>query len=66
LQKQDPTKSHERADSQTTKTISLPKGMAQFLETESRRLGINTVSGLIRIMVAEYMDRKNIPRDITK
>lgn len=32
--------------------------MAEFLVSESNRLGINNVSGLVRMMVAEYMDKK--------
>ena len=32
--------------------------MAEFLVQESNRLGINNVSGLVRMLVAEYMDKK--------
>jgi len=30
--------------------------MAKFLEEESRRIGVNNVSGLVRIVLAEYID----------
>ena len=30
--------------------------MAQFLEEESRRIGVNNVSGLVRIVLAQYID----------
>ena len=49
-------RSHERSSSQTVKTISLPKHMAQFLEEESRRIGVNNVSGLVRMVLAQYID----------
>lgn len=49
-------RSHERSSSQTAKTISLPKHMAKFLEEESRRIGVNNVSGLVRIVIAQYID----------
>lgn len=32
--------------------------MAEFLVQESNRLGINNVSGMVRMLVAEYMDKK--------
>lgn len=49
-------RSHERSSSQTVKTISLPKHMAKFLEEESRRIGVNNVSGLVRMVIAQYID----------
>ena len=49
-------RSHERSNSQTVKTISLPKHMAKFLDEESRRIGVNNVSGLVRIVLAQYID----------
>jgi hypothetical protein len=30
--------------------------MAKFLEEESRRIGVNNVSGLVRIVLAQYID----------
>jgi hypothetical protein len=30
--------------------------MAQFLEEESRRIGVNNVSGLVRMVLAQYID----------
>jgi hypothetical protein len=30
--------------------------MAKFLEEESQRIGVNNVSGLVRILLAQYMD----------
>lgn len=30
--------------------------MAKFLEEESRRIGVNNVSGLVRMVVAQYID----------
>lgn len=30
--------------------------MAKFLEEESRRIGVNNVSGLVRIVIAQYID----------
>lgn len=47
---------HERSSNQTVKTISLPKHMAKFLEEESRRIGVNNVSGLVRMVLAQYID----------
>ena len=49
-------RSHERSSNQTVKTISLPKHMAKFLEEESRRIGVNNVSGLVRMVLAQYID----------
>ena len=54
--KEQQERSHERSNSQTVKTISLPKHMAKFLEEESRRIGVNNVSGLVRIVLAQYID----------
>ena len=33
--------------------------MAKFLEEESRRIGVNNVSGLVRIVLAQYIDAHN-------
>ena len=30
--------------------------MAKFLEEESQRIGVNNVSGLVRIVIAQYID----------
>lgn len=59
--KEQQERSHDRSKTQTAKTISLPKHMAKFLEEESQRIGVNNVSGLIRIVIAQYIDahRKN-------
>jgi len=54
--KEQQERSHERSSNQTVKTISLPKHMAKFLEEESRRIGVNNVSGLVRMVLAQYID----------
>jgi len=33
--------------------------MAKFLEEESRRIGVNNVSGLVRMVIAQYIDVHN-------
>lgn len=40
--------------------------MAEFLVQESNRLGINNVSGMVRMLVAEYMDKKTSQTPNTK
>jgi len=63
--KEQQERSHERSSNQTVKTISLPKHMAKFLEEESRRIGVNNVSGLVRMVLAQYIDaqgRKTIKK----
>jgi hypothetical protein len=63
--KEQQERSHERSSNQTVKTISLPKHMAKFLEEESRRIGVNNVSGLVRMVLAQYIDaqgRKTLKR----
>ena len=54
--KEQQERSHERSSNQTVKTISLPKHMAKFLEEDSRRIGVNNVSGLVRMVLAQYID----------